>query len=199
MGTLLITNIGELTTFTDVDGDAMIVSDRVLWIGTASSAPEADEVLDAAGGAVLPGFVDSHSHIVFDGDRAAEFAARMAGQPYTGGGIRTTVAATRAATESTLAGNAFRLMRDAILQGTTTLEIKSGYGLTVLDEARSLRVASSLTSETTFLGAHVKPVDGGEDYVSLVCGEMLAECAPHAKWIDVFCEKGAFDVDEARV
>lgn len=199
MGTLLITNIGELTTFGEVDGDAMIVSDRVLWIGTASSAPEADDVLDAVGGAVLPGFVDSHSHIVFDGDRAAEFAARMAGQPYTGGGIRTTVAATREATESTLTANAFRLMREAMLQGTTTMEIKSGYGLTVFDEARSLRVASSLTAETTFLGAHVKPLEGADDYVSLVCGEMLAECAPHAKWIDVFCEKGAFDVDEARV
>jgi len=201
MGALLITNIGELTTFSsEPPADAMIVSDRVLWIGPASSAPEADEVLDAGGGAVLPGFVDSHSHIVFAGDRAAEFAARMAGSPYTGGGIRTTVAATREASESTLAANAFRLMREAMLQGTTTMEIKSGYVLTVLDEARSLRVASALTSETTFLGAHVKPADvASSEYVDLVCGEMLRECAPHAKWIDVFCEKSAFDVDEARV
>lgn len=199
MGALLITNIGELTSFSEGVGDAMIVDDRVLWIGSALSAPAADEVLDARGGAVLPGFVDSHSHLVFAGDRAAEFAARMAGSPYTGGGIRTTVAATREATESALAANAFRLMREAMLQGTTTMEIKSGYGLSVFDEARSLRVASSLTSETTFLGAHVKPVEDPDGYVSLVCGEMLTECAPHAKWIDVFCEKGAFDVDEARM
>ncbi|HZM81773.1 MAG TPA: imidazolonepropionase [Candidatus Limnocylindrales bacterium] len=218
MGTLLITNIGELTTFSGEVGDAMIVSDRVLWIGSAWSAPAADEALDAAGGAVLPGFVDSHSHIVFAGDRAAEFAARMAGSPYTGGGIRTTVAATREASESTLAANAFRLMREAMLQGTTTMEIKSGYGLSVEHEARSLRVAASLTSETTFLGAHIIPDDLGRvagtthsngtngqpfaqdrrAYVDLVCGQMLAECAPHARWIDVFCEKGAFDVDEAR-
>jgi len=219
MGTLLITNIGELTTFADDVGDAMIVSDRVLWIGKASSAPAADEVLDAGGGAVLPGFVDSHSHIVFAGDRAAEFAARMAGEPYTGGGIRTTVAATREASDSALAANASRLMREAMSQGTTTLEIKSGYGLSVVDEARSLRIASTLTPETTFLGAHIVPddlvrvvgtthsnrtntqplVQDRREYVDLVCGEMLRECAPHAKWIDVFCEKGAFDVDEARV
>jgi imidazolonepropionase len=227
MGALLITNIGELTSFSEESGDAMIVDERVLWIGSSSSAPAADEVLDARGGAVLPGFVDSHSHIVFAGDRAAEFAARMAGSPYTGGGIRTTVAATRSATDETLAANASRLLHEAMLQGTTTMEIKSGYGLTISDEARSLRIASALTSETTFLGAHIIPGDLGRaahgdlgrtvgatlsngtngqpfdqdrrDYVDLVCGEMLRECAPHAKWIDVFCEKGAFDVDEARV
>lgn len=204
MGTLLITNIGELTTYSEAAGDAMVVSDRVLWIGPAASAPAADDMLDAGGGAVLPGFVDSHSHIVFAGDRAAEFAARMAGTPYTGGGIRTTVAATRAASDSALAANAFRLLREAMLQGTTTLEIKSGYGLSVEDEARSLRVASSLTAETTFLGAHTFPhaqpsAGDRQEYVDLICGPMLRECAPHAKWIDVFCEKGAFDVDEARM
>ncbi len=195
MRTLLIANIGELTSFSDTAGDAIIVSDRVEWIGPSGKAPAADSYLDAAGRAVIPGFVDSHSHLVFAGDRAAEFAARMAGSPYTGGGIRTTVAATRAASASELEVNARRLVREALLQGTTTIEIKSGYGLTVEDEARSLRIASSLTEETTFLGAHIKPEEG---YVSLVTGEMLEACAPHAKWIDVFCERGAFDVDESR-
>jgi imidazolonepropionase len=216
--TLLIRNIGELTTHSGESGDALVVSDRVLWVGPSSSAPDADEVLDAGGAAVLPGFVDSHSHVVFAGDRAREFAARMAGEPYTGGGIRTTVAATRAAPDEVLHANASRLVREALLQGTTTLEIKSGYGLSVIDEARSLRVASSLTPETTFLGAHTFPGDLGRvagttrpnganqgpsiqdrrEYVDLVTGPMLARCAPFAKWIDVFCEKGAFDVDESR-
>ncbi|HEX6684884.1 MAG TPA: imidazolonepropionase [Candidatus Limnocylindrales bacterium] len=195
MGTVLIRDIGELTSYSDDAGDAMVVSDRVEWIGRSRDAPAADAVLDAGGGAVLPGFVDSHSHVVFAGDRAAEFAARMAGQAYTGGGIRTTVAATRAASDGELLANARRLVREALLQGTTTLEVKSGYGLTVEDEARSLRIASMVTDETTFLGAHIKP---DADYVALVIGQMLRECAPHARWIDVFCEKGAFDVDEAR-
>lgn len=197
MRSLLITNIGELTTFSDHDGDAILVSDRVEWIGSAKDAPAADSHLDAGGGAVLPGFVDSHSHLIFAGDRAAEFAARMAGEPYTGGGIRTTVAATRAAPDELLHANASRLVHEARRQGTTTIEIKSGYGLDTFHEARSLRIASSFTVETTFLGAHVKPTDT-EDYVSLVTGPMLAECAPFAKWIDVFCERGAFDVDETR-
>jgi imidazolonepropionase len=197
MRTLLITNIGELTTFSDTQGDAIVVSDRVEWVGSSASAPAADEMLDAGGAAVIPGFVDSHSHLIFAGDRAHEFAARMAGEPYTGGGIRTTVAATRAATDEQLAANAARLVAEAMRQGTTTIEIKSGYGLDVENEARSLRLASTLTAETTFLGAHVKP-SPDTDYVSLVTGAMLEACAPHAKWIDVFCERGAFDVDESR-
>ncbi len=150
---------------------------------------------------VLPGFVDSHAHLVFAGDRAAEFAARMAGQPYTGGGIRTTVAATRAATDSELRGTVARLRAEALRQGTTTIEIKSGYGLTVADEARSLRIAAEFTDETTFLGAHVVPAEYAarpDDYVGMVCGPMLAAAAPYARWVDVFCERGAFDVDHAR-
>jgi imidazolonepropionase len=198
MRALLITNIGELTTFdAEAQGDAILVTDKVEWVGRTADAPAADSVLDAAGRAVLPGFVDSHSHIVFAGDRAAEFAARMAGEPYTGGGIRTTVEATRAASDDALRANASRLIHEALRQGTTTIEIKSGYGLDVANEARSLRIAASLTPETTFLGAHVKP-SGVDDYVSLVTGEMLDACAPHAKWIDVFCERGAFDIDESR-
>jgi imidazolonepropionase len=198
MRTLLIANIGELTTFSPDEGDAIVVSDRVEWIGRSADAPAADEMLDAAGRAVLPGFVDSHSHIVFAGDRAAEFAARMAGESYTGGGIRTTVEATRAASDEALRDNASRLVREALRQGTTTLEIKSGYGLDVATEERSLRLAGEFTEETTFLGAHVKPASFAGDYVSLVTGEMLDACAPYAKWIDVFCERGAFDVDESR-
>src|SRR5690606_21763586 len=174
---------------------------RVTWVGRAADAPAADERFDAAGGAVLPGFVDSHSHLVFAGDRAAEFAARMAGEPYTGGGIRTTVAATRAASDDTLRATATRLRAEALRQGTTTIEVKSGYGLTVPDETRSMKIAFEVTPETTFLGAHVVPTEYAgrpDDYVSLVCGPMLTAVEPYAKWVDVFCEQGAFDADQSR-
>ncbi|SDD31746.1 imidazolonepropionase [Glycomyces harbinensis] len=205
---LLIDRIGELFTADPdrrTDGgilrDAAIVADgdQIAWIGPSAEAPEADERLDAGGRAVIPGFVDSHTHIVFAGDRSAEFAARMSGEPYTGGGIRTTVAATRAATDEQLLHNALHEHADMTRQGTTTVEIKSGYGLTVADEARSLRIARRLTTETTFLGAHTVPAGADPDeYTALVCGDMLDACAPHAKWIDVFCERGAFDGDQAR-
>jgi imidazolonepropionase len=150
---------------------------------------------------VLPGFVDSHAHLEFAGDRAAEFGARMAGEPYTGGGIRTTVGATRAASDDELRRAAGRLVAEARRQGTTTIEIKSGYGLNVADEARSLRIAREFSEETTFLGAHVVPGEYADDpwkYVALVCGPMLAAARPYAKWIDVFCERGAFDEDQSR-
>jgi imidazolonepropionase len=158
-------------------------------------------VLDVDGDAVIPGFVDSHTHLVFAGDRAAEFSARMAGEPYTGGGIRTTVAATRAAADDELRRRVARLRAEALRQGSTTVEVKSGYGLTTVDEARSLRLAREVTPESTFLGAHVVPAeyaDRPDDYVALVCGEMLAAAAPHARWVDVFCERGAFDADQSR-
>ncbi len=202
---LLIDNIGELVTNDDdtlgLRRDAALVvdGDRVGWIGDAGTAPAADTRIDAAGAAVLPGFVDSHAHLVFAGDRAAEFGARMAGEPYTGGGIRTTVAATRAASDDTLRRNAARLVGEARRQGTTTLEIKSGYGLSVADEARSLRIARELTAETTFLGAHVVPDGHTPDaYVDLVCGAMLDGAAAYAKWVDVFCDRGAFGEEQAR-
>jgi imidazolonepropionase len=210
----LITNIGELVTNAPADGDpasgpgpfmsqagaALVIDEgRVAWTGPASQAPAADEIVDASGRAVLPGFVDSHAHLVFAGERGAEFAARMAGQPYEAGGIRTTVAATRAATDVTLRANLRRLTGEMGRQGTTTFECKSGYGLTVPDEARSLMLAAEVTPETTYLGAHVVPPEYAGDrdgYVDLVCGAMLDACARYARWIDVFCERDAFDGDE---
>jgi imidazolonepropionase len=199
---LLIDNIGELVTNDGepLTGAAVVTDgDRIVWVGLREEAPAADERIDADGAAVLPGFVDSHAHLVFAGDRAAEFAARMAGEPYTGGGIRTTVAATRAATDDELRVNATRRVAEARRQGTTTIEIKSGYGLTVADEARSLSVARELTDETTFLGAHVVPAGADPDeYVSLVAGPMLDAVTPYARWVDVFCERGAFDGDQTR-
>jgi imidazolonepropionase len=207
---LLIDRIGELVTNDPTRGDgsplglirdaALVIEDgHVSWVGASATAPAADERLDAGGRVAIPGFVDSHSHLVFAGDRAAEFAARMAGAPYTGGGIRTTVAATRAASDAELRTNVARLHREALSQGTTTIEIKSGYGLNVNDEVRSLRIAGEFTSETTFLGAHTVPAGSNADtYTQLVCGEMLAAARPYSRWIDVFCERGAFDEDQSR-
>jgi imidazolonepropionase len=204
----LLTGIGELVTndpsrdgLLGAIGDAAVVLEgaHVAWVGAAADAPDADERIDLGGRAVLPGFVDSHSHLVFAGDRAPEFAARMAGESYAAGGIRTTVAATRAATDEQLTSHVARLVGEMRRQGTTTVEIKSGYGLTVHDEARSLAVARQFTEETTFLGAHVVPEGTTpEEYVDLVTGPMLAAAAPYARWVDVFCERGAFDGDQAR-
>ncbi len=177
---------------------------RIVWVGAAAEAPAADERVDLQGRAVLPGFVDSHSHLVFAGDRSAEFAARMAGEAYDGGGIGVTVAATRAASDDELRVLLTARVAELRAQGSTTVEIKSGYGLTVADEARLLRIAREVTPETTFLGAHVVPAELAEDraaYVELVIGPMLEACAPHARWVDVFCEPAsphAFTEDEAR-
>jgi imidazolonepropionase len=212
---ILITNIGELVTNAPADGDGqqgagpfaaltdaavVIEAGQVAWTGPASRAPLADGVIDAAGRAVLPGFVDSHAHLVFAGERGGEFAARMAGLPYQAGGIRATVTATRAATDDQLRANLRKLAAEMVSQGTTTFECKSGYGLTVRDEARSVALAAEFTPEVTYLGAHVVPAEYDRDpggYVDLVCGPMLAACAPHARWVDVFCERGAFGRDEA--
>src|SRR4051794_5981326 len=162
---------------------------------------QGDERIDAAGRCVIPGFVDSHTHLVFAGDRGDEFAARMAGAPYAAGGIRVTTDATRAASHSELLGLAEGRRREALRAGITHLEVKSGYGLTVEAEKRCCAVAVELTDDVTFLGAHVVPseFDGrADDYVELVCGEMLAACAPLCRWIDVFCEDGAFDEEQSR-
>ena len=171
------------------------------WTGPAGQAPDADRRIDCGGRAVLPGFVDSHAHLVFAGERSAEFAARMAGTPYQAGGIATTVAATRAASDEQLRANLRALRAEMLAQGTTTFECKSGYGLTVADERRSVALAAEVTPEVTFLGAHVVPPEFAGDrggYLDLVCGPMLAACAPQARWVDAFCERGAFGPDEAR-
>jgi imidazolonepropionase len=213
----LLANIGELVThaqdgqeadggptapFASITGAALVIEEgRVAWTGDARHAPAADQMIDCAGRAVLPGFVDSHAHLVFAGERSAEFAARMAGTPYAAGGIRTTVAATRAASDAELRANLGHLAREMLFQGTTTMECKSGYGLTVADERRSVALAAEVTPEVTFLGAHVVPPEFDTDpgrYVDLVRGPMLAACAGYARWIDVFCERGAFGADEAR-
>ncbi|WP_326611982.1 imidazolonepropionase [Streptomyces scopuliridis] len=211
-GTTALTNIASLVTNDPSLGDGtpigliqdaavVIDGDRVVWVGESSKAPATDNAVDAGGRAVIPGFVDSHSHLVFAGDRTQEFNARMSGRAYSAGGIRTTVAATRAATDAELSANVARYLAEALRQGTTTQETKSGYGLTVEDEARALRIAREHTDEVTYLGAHIVPPDHADDpaaYVALVTGEMLDACAPYARWIDVFCEKGAFDGDQAR-
>jgi len=200
----LITDIGELTT---QDGDrtrlpdaALVVDEgRIAWIGRAADAPAADTRTSVGGRAVLPGWVDSHSHLVFAGARDAEFEARMAGRRYEAGGIATTVAATRAASESDLLETATALRREAELQGTTFLETKTGYGLDVQSESRSARVAASVADTVSFLGAHVVPAGiDRREYLDLVTGPMLASVAPHVQWIDAFCEVGAFDVEESR-
>ena len=221
----LVTNIGELVTCAGPDGSTPVLGDpaaaadrlgvvhdaalvveegRVVWVGPAARAPIADRRVDVGGAAVVPGFVDSHSHLVHAGDRSAEFTARMAGTPYDGGGIGVSVAATRAASDDELRG----LLRHRIAEmrslGTTTVEVKSGYGLDVAHEERSLRLAREVTDETTFLGAHVVPPEARDDrgaYLDLVTGPMLEACAPHARWVDVFCEPAsphAFTEDEAR-
>ena len=213
MSSTLVTGIGELVTCDGSTPDLLGIRRRaalvaehgyVAWLGDAASAPAADRMVDVGGAAVLPGFVDSHSHLVFAGDRGEEFAARMAGTPYDGGGIGVSVAATRAATDEGLRQLVAGRVAEMRAQGTTTVEIKSGYGLTVDDEVRALRIASEFTSETTFLGAHVVPAEHWGDrtaYVDLVTGDMLKAAAPHARWVDVFCEPHsphAFTEDEAR-
>ena len=211
MRSVAITNIGSLVTndqglelglLGELRDAAIVVEDgNVAWVGSASAVPETDEQIDVQGRTVLPGFVDSHAHLMFAGDRASEFSARMAGRAYVAGGIRTTVAATRAATDTELEANLLRLIAELRASGITTFETKSGYGLTVDDEARALRIASKHTTETTYLGAHVVPAefaDRPDDFVSLVKGEMLNQVSDSAKWIDVFCDRGAFTVEQAR-
>jgi imidazolonepropionase len=206
-----ITNIGSLVTndqglelglLGELQEAAIVVEDGLIaWVGNSSAVPDTDESIDVQGRTVLPGFVDSHAHLMFAGDRATEFSSRMAGQAYSAGGIRTTVAATRAATDSELEANYLRLVSEMRASGITTFETKSGYGLTLEDEVRALSIAAKHTTETTFLGAHVVPAEfqgRADEYVSLVTGEMLKQVSGSAKWIDVFCDRGAFTVEQAR-
>lgn len=207
MSSLLVTGIGELVSNSPVVGDLaikknfafVVEQEKISWIGPANQSPSCDEKIDVHGAAVVPGFVDSHAHLVFAGHRVEEFSARMKGEKYSAGGIATTVQATRAASREDLLANAKKLVAEMRANGITTFESKSGYGLDVETEARSLEVASELTHETTFLGAHVVPQGfASDDYVALVTGEMLNRAAPFAKWIDVFCDRGAFDVSQAK-
>jgi imidazolonepropionase len=197
---VLITGIGELTTNTELGGDALVIDGaEIAWVGRSSSAPAADERVDVEGRAVLPGWVDSHTHLVFAGDRTAEFGARMAGKPYTAGGIAVTVNATRQATDAELSEVVRRHVAEALRQGTTFVETKTGYGLNVPDEVRSARIAAEHADDITFLGAHlVPPGEDADTYVDLVRGEMLDAVAPLVRWADVFCEKGAFDYDQSK-
>jgi imidazolonepropionase len=213
MSNLLVTDIGCLVTNeVGIDGTPLgIINDaafavtdgRVSWVGARSGVNASDyqNIISANGKAVIPGFVDSHNHLVFAGDRAIEFSARMQGQPYAAGGINYTVEQTRRASDEELRGNVSALVNEGLVSGTTTVEIKSGYGLSIADELRSLEIAREFTDETTFLGAHVVPAEfksAPEDYVAMVCGPMLDAVAQHAKWIDVFCDRGAFSPDQTR-
>ncbi|MGV9612330.1 imidazolonepropionase [Nocardia xishanensis] len=206
----VLTNIGTLVTNDPDSGvgplgvrrDAAVVFEDGLvgWVGDSREAQAADVCVDLADRAVLPGFVESHAHLVFDGERAEEFAARMSGTAYAAGGIRTTIAATRAAGDDRLAANVLRLMDESLRSGSTTVECKTGYGQTTGDELRSALVAGRFTDEVTLLAAHVPPPEyagRADEYVEMVCRDMIPACAPHAKWIDVFCERGAFTREQS--
>ena len=206
-----LTNISQLVTNNSAIGDgdlgviknaAITVTDGIVsWVGQASDADSSITKTDVGGRAMIPGFVDSHSHLMFAGDRSQEFAARMAGVPYSAGGIKVTTSATRSASDDQLRNVARGLIKEMHESGTTTVEIKSGYGLDVATEERSVRIASELTDEVTFLGAHVVAPEFSSDsdaYVDLVTGEMLNACAPHSNWIDVFCDRGAFTTAQSR-
>jgi len=209
--TTALTNIGTLVTNDPSLGDgplgvrhdaAVVFEDGVVaWVGDSADAPAADAGHDLGGRAVLPGFVESHSHLVFAGERAEEFAARMSGEKYAAGGIRTTIEATRAASDDQLAANVRRLLDESLRSGSTTVEIKSGYGQSTRDELRSVQVAGRFTDEVTLLAAHVPPPEyagRGDEYVAMAVDEMIPACAPYAKWIDVFCERGAFTLEQSR-
>ncbi|XAS67872.1 imidazolonepropionase [Micrococcaceae bacterium Sec5.7] len=200
----LITNIGELMT-QDLnhrvlkDAAVVIEGERISWIGTAADAPAADDAVDAGGRAVLPGWVDSHTHLIFAGDRTAEFEARMAGESYSAGGIAVTTGATRSTSDFDLTRLAMGRVAEAVSQGTTYLETKTGYGLDVEHEARSARIASTVADEVTYLGAHLVPAGADPDeYTDLVCGPMLEAVRPYVRWADVFCEEGAFTAEQSR-
>ena len=208
---LAITNIGSLVTndpqvctglLGEIENAAVVIENgKISWVGNAKDVQATDELIDAHGMGVIPGFVYSHAHLLFAGDRSKEFEARMNGEKYSAGGIKLTVEKTRAATDQELENNFLSLQSEMIRSGITTFESKSGYGLSVKDEARSLAIAAKHTPETTFLGAHVVPADHADtadEYVALVTGEMLDAALPHSKWIDVFCDVGAFDVDQSR-
>lgn len=217
MSGLFLTGIGHLTTH---DGDPItdavvtINGTTITYAGGQSDSPaqEGRERVDCGGRAVIPGFVDAHTHLVFAGDRSDEFARRLSGESYAdiaaaGGGILSTVSATRSASEDQLFDLAAARVWNMIRSGTTTLEIKSGYGLDLTTELRLLRVARRIGEElpvtvrATFLGAHAVPEEFRSDrdrYIDLVIDEMIPAAAAHADYCDVFVEPGVFSVEEAR-
>lgn len=187
----------------DVVEDASLLFEDGLikWIGNAAQAPKADKTIDCTNKVVIPGFVDSHTHLIFGGDRSAEFAARMAGESYSAGGINFTVEKTRTASDAELRANAAGLIAEMYSSGTTHFEIKSGYGLTLEDEIRSLKIAREFTEDVTLMAAHVVPKEfesNRQGYIDLIINEMLPAAKGIAKFVDVFCETGAFTVDESR-
>lgn len=200
---VMFTGISELRTVANgtIEHAALAAEDGVItWVGEATQAPDAEQVVDLGGRAVLPGWVDSHTHMVFDGDRSAEFEARMAGEAYQAGGIHTTMEATRQASEERLRSLVSDRLRACYAGGTTTVETKTGYGLTIDTEVEAARIGAELCDEVTFLGAHVCPPEMEQDeYVELVAGKMLDAVAPHVGWIDVFCEEGAFTYEQCKL
>lgn len=201
---ILVTNIAELMTQDAehrilTNAAVVIEGERIAWLGAAADAPAADDAVDAGGRALLPGWVDSHTHLVFAGDRTAEFEARMAGEGYSAGGIAVTTGATRNTSDFDLTRLALGRVAEAVSQGTTYLETKTGYGLDVENEARSARIASTVADEATYLGAHLVPAGmDAEEYTDLVCGPMLSAVRPYVRWADVFCERGAFSEEQSR-
>lgn len=207
-GSLLVRNIGRLTTWHEpvlTDAALLARDGRVVWTGSDRDVPsDAGDVptLDAGGAAVLPGFVDCHTHLVWAGSRRVDFRARLEGGGYAPGGIASTVTATREASYDDLRALAQSRVDRAVAAGTTTIEVKTGYGLTPDDEMRLLDVAGALIGPrvtTTYLGAHVVP--SGRDrheYVDEVVQTLPYASARGAEWCDVFCDDGAFTVDEAR-
>jgi imidazolonepropionase len=221
---LLVTDIGQLVTNDETrsgllglveDAAVAIEGGTIVWVGMESDLPDdyrSFGMVSAEGSAVLPGFVDSHTHAVFAGDRSHEFAMRLEGATYeelqaAGGGIYSTVRATRAATLDELVDASLPRVSRMLESGTTTIEIKTGYGLDIATEVKMLdaidRICNVLPIDTisTFLGAHVVAPEFTEDrgsYVDVVAGDMMDAVAERVAFVDVFCDDGAFTVDETR-
>jgi imidazolonepropionase len=207
---LTVRHVGRLLTMAappQADAAVVVRAGRVAWTGADADLPAdaPEQVLDAAGACVVPGFVDAHTHLMYAGVRRAEFVARLAGTAYDGGGIRTTVEATAAAGDDGLLDLALGRATEALALGTTTMEVKTGYGLSPDAELRLLRLIAELAERTpvriepTYLGAHVVPAGRDRaDYVAEVVATLPAAAAAGARWADVFCDRGVFTVDEAR-
>ena len=213
MTATLISNIGELVTNSDKelgiikDAALVVENKKVIWVGENKKAPSADKAIDAKNGTVTPGFVDSHTHAIFAGDRSKDYEARMSGTSYSAGGINTTVAATRSASDEELRISARKIVDGARKSGTTTIEIKSGYGLYPDAELKILRVIKELkkhtplTIKSTFLAAHAIPMEFKQkrkEYIDIILNETLPKVAEEklADYIDIFCERNYFSVEE---